>query len=41
MKVELVNQPGNTAAKITLAAGETCTAEAGAMIDQFIRDTIM
>lgn len=32
MKVELVNQPGNTAAKITLAAGETCTAEAGAMI---------
>lgn len=32
MKVEFVNQPGNTAAKITLAAGETCTAEAGAMI---------
>lgn len=32
MKVELVNQPGNTAAKITLNAGETCTAEAGAMI---------
>ncbi|QEY17509.1 TIGR00266 family protein [Cellvibrio sp. KY-GH-1] len=32
MKIEFVNQPGNTAAKITLAAGETCTAEAGSMI---------
>ena len=32
MHIELVNRPGNTAAKITLAAGETCTAEAGAMI---------
>lgn len=32
MKVELINRPGNTAAKITLQAGETCTAEAGAMI---------
>ncbi|WP_049721481.1 TIGR00266 family protein [Gilvimarinus polysaccharolyticus] len=32
MKIELVNRPGNTAAKVTLAAGETCTAEAGAMI---------
>lgn len=32
MKVELINRPGNTAAKITLQTGETCTAEAGAMI---------
>jgi len=32
MKIELLNRPGNTAAKITLQVGETCTAEAGAMI---------
>lgn len=32
MHVELLHQPGNTAAKITLAPGETCTAESGAMI---------
>ncbi len=32
MHVELVNQPGNTAAKILLRPGETCTAESGAML---------
>ena len=32
MHVELVNQPGNTAAKISLRAGEICTAESGAML---------
>lgn len=32
MQVELLNQPGNTAARVTLQPGETCTAEAGAMI---------
>ena len=32
MQVTLVNQPGNTAAKVTLQAGEICTAESGAMI---------
>ena len=32
MHVELINRPGNTAAKITLQQGEHCTAEAGAMI---------
>lgn len=32
MEIELIHQPGNTAAKIRLAAGEVCTAEAGAMI---------
>lgn len=32
MHVELINRPGNTAAKITLQPGEHCTAEAGAMI---------
>ncbi len=32
MNVDLINRPGNTAAKITLQPGETCTAEAGAMI---------
>lgn len=32
MKVDLLHQPGNTAAKISLAPGETCTAESGAMI---------
>lgn len=32
MDIELMHRPGNTAAKIKLAAGETCTAEAGAMI---------
>lgn len=32
MQVELIHRPGNTAAKVTLQAGETCTAESGAMI---------
>lgn len=32
MNIEFVHQPGNTAAKITLAANETLTAESGAMI---------
>jgi uncharacterized protein (TIGR00266 family) len=32
MQVELLNQPGNTAAKITLRPGEICTAESGAML---------
>jgi uncharacterized protein (TIGR00266 family) len=32
MQVELVHRPGNTAAKVTLNRGETCTAESGAMI---------
>lgn len=32
MDIELVNRPGNTAAKVTLQPGETCTAESGAMI---------
>jgi len=32
MRVELVNQPGNTAAKIKLLPGEICTAESGAML---------
>lgn len=32
MHVELLNQPGNTAAKVTLQAGETFTAESGAML---------
>lgn len=32
MRVELVHRPGNTAAKVTLISGETCTAESGAMI---------
>jgi len=32
MQIELLHQPGNTAAKITLQAGQTCTAESGAMI---------
>jgi uncharacterized protein (TIGR00266 family) len=32
MLVELVNQPGNTAAKIYLRPGESCTAESGAML---------
>jgi uncharacterized protein (TIGR00266 family) len=32
MRVELVNQPGNTAAKIHLRSGESCTAESGAML---------
>lgn len=32
MQVELMHRPGNTAAKITLQPGETCTAESGAMI---------
>jgi uncharacterized protein (TIGR00266 family) len=32
MQVEIVHGPGNSAAKLGLAPGETCTAEGGAMI---------
>ncbi len=32
MNIELLYRPGNTAARIDLAANETCTAESGAMI---------
>lgn len=32
MEVEIIHGPGNSAAKIRLAGGESCTAEAGAMI---------
>ncbi|TCS37593.1 TIGR00266 family protein [Reinekea marinisedimentorum] len=32
MNIELLHRPGNTAAKVTLQPGETCTAESGAMI---------
>lgn len=32
MQIEFMHQPGNTAARIALAPGETLTAEAGAMI---------
>ncbi len=32
MDVELLHRPGNTAAKIILKRGESCTAESGAMI---------
>ena len=32
MEVEIVHGPGNAAAKVDLAGGESCTAEAGAMI---------
>ncbi len=32
MQVEIISGPGNSAAKIRLAGGESCTAEAGAMI---------
>ena len=32
MNIELIHRPGNTAAKVSLAAGEICTAESGAMI---------
>ncbi len=32
MKVEIIHRPSNTATKLTLAPGETITAEAGAMI---------
>ncbi|HAG93470.1 MAG: TIGR00266 family protein [Pseudomonadales bacterium] len=32
MDIELVNRPGNTAAKVVLQPGEICTAESGAMI---------
>ncbi|RLU02181.1 MAG: TIGR00266 family protein [Ketobacter sp.] len=32
MDIELVNRPGNTAAKVVLQPGESCTAESGAMI---------
>lgn len=32
MNITLLHRPGNTAARLSLKAGETCTAEAGAMI---------
>ncbi|WP_020407542.1 TIGR00266 family protein [Hahella ganghwensis] len=32
MDIELIHRPGNTAAKVKLQQGETCTAESGAMI---------
>lgn len=32
MQVELLHRPGNTAAKVTLQPGQTCTTESGAMI---------
>lgn len=32
MDIELLHQPGNTAARVTLAPRETCIAESGAMI---------
>lgn len=32
MQVEIVHRPGNAAAKVRLAGGESCTAEGGAMI---------
>lgn len=32
MQVEIVHGPGNSAARVALAGGESCTAEAGAMI---------
>jgi len=32
MQIELLHRPGNSAAKITLAVGEICTTESGAMI---------
>lgn len=32
MEIEIIHRPGNTAAKVKLAKGETCTSEAGAMI---------
>ncbi len=32
MQVEIVKGPGSAAAKLQLGQGETCTAEAGAMI---------
>ena len=32
MEIDIIHKPGNAAAKIRLASGETCTAEAGAMI---------
>ena len=32
MDIELLHRPGNAAARISLAEGESCTAEAGAMI---------
>ena len=32
MEVEIVHRPGNAAAKVRLAGGESCTAEGGAMI---------
>lgn len=32
MDIELLHQPGNAVARITLAAGESCTAQAGSML---------
>lgn len=32
MEIELMHQPGNTAARISLVSGESCTTESGAMI---------
>ncbi|OZG71554.1 TIGR00266 family protein [Hahella sp. CCB-MM4] len=32
MEIDLIHRPGNTAAKVKLNPGETCTAESGAMI---------
>ena len=32
MNIEIIHGPGNAAAKITMGAGERCTAESGAMI---------
>ena len=32
MKVEMMHRPGNTACRVTLQPGETCTAESGAML---------
>jgi uncharacterized protein (TIGR00266 family) len=43
MQIEIVHGPGNSAAKVTLAGGESCVAEGGAMIamsgDMAIRTT--
>ena len=32
MDIEMLHRPGNTACKVTLQPGETCTAESGAML---------
>lgn len=32
MDIEMMHRPGNTACKVTLQPGETCTAESGAML---------